>query len=317
MQTPPLSASAGEHVVGHVARVVADRPRRGVGEDRPATVETSSAWRITSALTWLRSTSIPIRFISRDDLAAELGEPAAAPARRWPSRPRGRCRCASGSGSATPEPVQHPQRAERLVDLVAALGPHQAGDPALLPRALDVLDRASPGRAGRRTARIMACAASTCSRVAVTAASPVQRRRARTPTRTAPPLPRPAAAAGRCAVPMRLAGLAVGQLQPVEVVADLLPRRPQQVVVPVEDRVLAQQGAIRSHVRSRVVTVRPSPRSGRRSASTAAASGPSWTRPSSTASRSSSNGTQSTSISASSACSSKSPRSACESPVAR
>ena len=60
------------------ARCAGGRTRRSAEEWEKMTgaVETSIASRITSALTCERSTIMPIRFISRDDLAAEVRQPA-------------------------------------------------------------------------------------------------------------------------------------------------------------------------------------------------------------------------------------------------
>ena len=64
MQTPPLSASRAEHVVGDVARVVATARAEEWEKITGASVASSAA-RIVVAATWERSTIIPSRFISR------------------------------------------------------------------------------------------------------------------------------------------------------------------------------------------------------------------------------------------------------------
>ncbi len=56
---------------------------------------------------------------------------------------------------AHPERVQHPQRAERGVDAVPALGADQRGDPALRAGALDVGDGRREGQVGRRYRAVM------------------------------------------------------------------------------------------------------------------------------------------------------------------
>ena len=63
MQTPPLPASRASTSSGTL-RGWSVTARAEEWENTTGTLETSSAWRITSALTWLRSTSMPIRFIS-------------------------------------------------------------------------------------------------------------------------------------------------------------------------------------------------------------------------------------------------------------
>ena len=80
--------------------------------------------------------------------------------------------------------------------------------------------------------RIMVWPPSICSSVAVTAASPVSVAGTNTDQNWAPTPPARSRGRSVC-VPSRLADVGVGQLEPVEVVADLLPRRPEQVVVPV------------------------------------------------------------------------------------
>ena len=80
-----------------------------------------------------------------DDLATEVGEPAQRRLVRGGVGPRDVVVVGEGQVADT-EAVEHAQRAERLVDLVAALGTHQAGDLALLPCLLDVLHRGGEGQ---------------------------------------------------------------------------------------------------------------------------------------------------------------------------
>ena len=161
---------------------------------------------------------MPIRFISATTSRPKSREPAQH--RLVGGRVGPRHVVVVGQGQvAHPEPVQHPQGAERPVDLVAALGPHQAGDPALLPGPLDVLD-------GGRERQLVGvppdhgvARASTCSSVAVTAASPASVAGTNTDQNCAPTPP--ARSRGRSVwVPSAAADLGVGQVEPVEVVVD-------------------------------------------------------------------------------------------------
>ena len=217
-----------EHVVGHVARGVAQREGAGVAEDRPARSVVSSAARMVVAATWLRSTIMPRRFISRTTSRPNALRPPTAGDVGGRVGPR-RVVVVGQRQVAHPEHVQHPQGAERAADRVAALGPEQRRDPARRRWPARPRRRCARGPAGRHTSR--SCGA----RRRPARAWPRRRRRpaacsARTPTRTAPPTP-PSREAGQVGLRRRHRR---GDVERLEVVAGLLARRPRQVVVTVD-----------------------------------------------------------------------------------
>ena len=134
MQTPAVAAQRLQHVVGDVARVSVTRPGRGVAEDhrRLGDVE-----RVAHRVGARRGRGRPACRSGSSRARPRGRTPSArrAPARRWPSRPTGAFVVVGQRQVAHPERVQHPQRAERAVDRVPALGAHQRGDPARAPSA--------------------------------------------------------------------------------------------------------------------------------------------------------------------------------------
>ena len=184
----------GQHVVGHVARVVADRERRGVGEDHWSAGDVEGvAHHVVADVGQVDQHPEAVHLAH--DLAAEVVETAEhglVGRRVGPGHV-----VVVGEGQvADAEPVVHPQDAERLL----RSGGHprrpsgrRSGRCPTPPRSRW---RWSRGRAGRRTARPWR----TPHRPARASTSPSARPRctARRPTRTARPLPRRAAAAGPC-----------------------------------------------------------------------------------------------------------------------
>ena len=77
MQTPPLPASRASTSSGTLRGWV-HSARAEEWEKITGTLETSMACRITSALTWLRSTSIPMRFISATTSRPKSDSPPSA-----------------------------------------------------------------------------------------------------------------------------------------------------------------------------------------------------------------------------------------------
>ena len=233
MHTPPLSAQARR--ARRRARCAGCRTGRGPrsGRTSPAPRLTSSASRIVSAETW-----------------REVDQHARAGSSRAPPRePNGESPPSTGTSVAESahgdvvvvgqrqvahaEHVQHPQRAERAVDRVPALGAEQRGDPARATRPRSTSSAVRRERQlGRHTGAVMRCTASTCSSVAVDGRVALQRARARRPTRTGRRR-RPSRSRGQVGVGRGSRG---GDVEPVEVVAGLLARLPGQVVVPVDER---------------------------------------------------------------------------------
>ena len=154
------------------------------------------------------------------DLATEVGEARRAPARRWRSRPRARCRCGSASGSARRAGAASAAcRATRRSGARPRRPSGWRSGPGCQARSTSSTVVASASWSAYRS--IMVWPASICSRVAVTAASPVSvgRHEHRPELRPDSPGPQPRQVGVR---PEAAAGVAVGELQPVEVVADLL-----------------------------------------------------------------------------------------------
>ena len=135
------------------------------------------------------------------------------------------------------EHVQHPEGAEGAADRVAALGPEQRRDPAGSPRPLDLVGGAREGQPVgiRRDHAVHAVDLLERGRD-----GGVALQRARHEDR--PELPADAALleAGEVGLRRRHRPRDVERL---EVVAGLLPRRPRQVVVTVDQRVPGEQGA--------------------------------------------------------------------------
>ena len=75
--------------------------------------------RIVSGETWLRSTSMPSRFISRTTSSPNGGEAVMRPGRRWRRRPR-RIEYVGQRHVARAEVVHLTQHRQRIVDLMAA-----------------------------------------------------------------------------------------------------------------------------------------------------------------------------------------------------
>ena len=128
MHTPPLPASAAEHVVGDVARVVADGARRAVAEDhgRGRHVE-RVAHHVGGDVREVDEHADPVHLA--DHVAAEVGEPAEHRLVGGGVGP-GHVLVVGQRHVAHAERVHHPQRAERGVDRVAALHADQRRDPA-------------------------------------------------------------------------------------------------------------------------------------------------------------------------------------------
>ena len=124
---PAVVGQPGQYVVGNVARMVADGAGRGVAEDHRSGADVERVSHGASAATWERSTSMPSRFISVDDLAAEGGQPAVGRIVGGRVGPVGVLVVGEGE-VADAEPVERAQHAEGVVDAVTALGPEQAAD---------------------------------------------------------------------------------------------------------------------------------------------------------------------------------------------
>ena len=172
MQTPAGRAGRASTSSGTLRGRVAHRAGRGVREDHRRLADVAARRASCRPRRGERSTSMPSRFISRTT-----------------SRRTARARRCTGSSVAESahgdvvvvgqrqvahaEHVQHPQRAERAADRVAALGADQRGDAARAARPASTSSRgAREGQLGRHTVPVIRCTASTCSSVAVTAASP-------------------------------------------------------------------------------------------------------------------------------------------------
>ena len=197
MHTPPLRGQRREHVVGHVARVVAQRTRAGVAEDhRRARWRERGPHRRGRDVREVDEHAEPVHLAH--DLDAERRSARRAAPRPSRSRPRRCCRCGSGSCSgrrgrtssaarrATPRCCGRPRSPP-----ATRSGPRADGR-ARRPR------RYAPGPGRPGTGRAAGGTPSSCSSVAVTPRARAGRT-ARTPTRTARRRRRPAAAAGRCA----------------------------------------------------------------------------------------------------------------------
>ena len=200
-----------------------------------------------SAATWERSTIMPSRFISRTTSTPNrLSPPDDGVVGRGVGP--GGVVVVGERQVADAELVEHPQRAQRAADRVAALGAEQRGDPAVAPGGLHLVGR---GRERQPVGVPLDEAVGAVDLLQGGGDGRVARRSwwGRRPTRTGrPPRPRPAAA-GRCG----WTGVAA-DVEPVEVVADLLARLPQQVVVAVDDGVAGEQR--RSRARSMGATLR-------------------------------------------------------------
>ena len=175
MHTPPLAAQRRQHVVGHVARAVADRPGGGVAEDRRHLGRPRARRASCRGTTWERSTSMPIRFISRTTSTPERSTDRPAPARRWPSRPTGRCCCGSASGSARrARAASAASPSEESIEWP----PSAPSSEAIRPCLPGAASTSSAVRAKASSPAYLATSwwpASTCSSVALTASSPAQR----------------------------------------------------------------------------------------------------------------------------------------------
>ena len=195
--------------------------------------ETRSASAIVSGETWLRSTSMPSRFISRTTSSPNGREPAVLSACRWPRRPTARCACASASCSRAPSACIIRSVAERVVDRVAALHADQRRDLARPVNALDVVGRARQLERVRDTRATMRWTMSICSSVARDRRLRPAARPARRPTRTARRR-RPAAGAG-CR--SSICGCGTADVERCQVERrDVLAHRPRVVVVAVDER---------------------------------------------------------------------------------
>ena len=108
--------------------------------------ETRSASSIVSSETWERSTSIPSRFISRTTSSPKRGEAAVAGDVGRGVGPVQGLRVGEGH-VAHAEVVVGAQRAERVLDHVAALHPEEGGDPLRLHGPLHLVGGRGQGQA--------------------------------------------------------------------------------------------------------------------------------------------------------------------------
>ena len=130
MQTPPLSGSRASTSSGTLRGMITHRPGRGVGEDHRGRRDRQGiAHRGRRDVGQIDQHAEPVHLA--DDLTAELGQPAVPRLVGGRVGPVGVLVVGEGQ-VADPEPVERSQRAEGVVDAVAALGPEQAGDPAAL-----------------------------------------------------------------------------------------------------------------------------------------------------------------------------------------
>ena len=185
------------------------------------------------AATWLRSTIMPSRFISRTTSRPKALRPPTAGHVGRRVRPR-RVVVVGQRQVAHPEHVQHPQGAEGAADRVAALGPEQRRDAAGLPRPLDLVGGARERQPVgiRRDHAVHAVDLLERGRD-----GGVALQRARHEDRPELPAHPALLEAGEVGLRRRHRSRDVERL---EVVAGLLARRPRQVVVTVDERVLGR-----------------------------------------------------------------------------
>ena len=170
MQVPPLSASRASTSSGTLRGWSQTRVGRGVAEDhRGAGGVESVAHHVVADVGEVDQH--PDRVHLADDVAADVAQPAEHRRVRGGVGPR-HVVVVGQRQVADAEPVVHPQHRGRLRDLVAALGAHQAGDPAVAPGPPRPRRPWSPSARRSAYRSIMAYAASTCSSVVVTARSP-------------------------------------------------------------------------------------------------------------------------------------------------
>jgi small ligand-binding sensory domain FIST len=118
----------GQHLVGHIPRVVADRAGAGMREDHRGRGDVQGvAHRGRRGVRQVDQHADPLHLA--DHVAAEVGQPAG---RRLVGGRVGPAdvRVVGERHIPHAQRVQHPQRAERARDRVAALGAEQRGDPA-------------------------------------------------------------------------------------------------------------------------------------------------------------------------------------------
>ena len=129
-----------EDVVGHVARHVVHRARRGVREDHRRLADARARRPSSRATRGTMSTSMPSRFISRTTSSPNGVRPPCSGASVAESAHgdvlRVRERHVAGA-----EPVEHAQHAERAVDRVPAFDADERRDLARLEDPLDVVGR--------------------------------------------------------------------------------------------------------------------------------------------------------------------------------
>ena len=199
---------------------------------------TSSAAAIVAGDTWLRSTSIPSRFISRTTstpnarqaVVPRLVGGGVGPARRPPV---GQGHVAHAAG------VELAQRGQRARDHRAALEPDERRDPAGRERALDLVGGRRQ-REGVRVAPRRTDGRCRAARAAIRQGLELGQRR-RDPDRPelAADAARPGAAGCRCRVPRRGRGGRPSR----SCSADALAQRDRQVVVAVDQRRVAEDRA--------------------------------------------------------------------------
>ena len=220
-------------VVGHVARCVAERPRRGMGEDhRRVRTRERVVHRLRRDVRQVDQHAEPVHLAH--DVAAEGGEPAVRRASlRESAQPSVRCASASCSG----------RRGRRRCAALRAT-PRSRG--RLRCRGAKQCARAVLGGATSATVRRERSRSGECNHPPreidllelVLREAAAERPPARTPTRTAPPTP-PNFSRARSVSPR--VGLrrsyAVASPGAVSLFAD----RPRQVVVAVDDRMLADK----------------------------------------------------------------------------
>ncbi len=223
-----------EHVVGHVAGVVAQGAGRGVGEHRRRLRDVEGvAHRVCRDVREVDEHAQPVHL--PDHLVPERGQAAELGLVGGRVRPRhvvvvGQREVADAEG------VEHPQRPERGVDAVPALGAQQRGDPALGPGTVDAGDR---GRESEVTGIPRGHA--------VHGIHLLQRGRdGREPLQMGRHEDRPELGAHAALAQSRKVGvgrLATRDVELVPVVAGPFPRLPREVVVSVDDRVLGEKRA--------------------------------------------------------------------------
>ena len=223
-------AHPGQHVVGHVARVVAQRPRRGVREERRRDRHVQRrVHRRRRDVRQVGEHAEPVELA--DHLAAEVVEPADPRLVGRAVRPVG---VADVGERQVPgaERVQHPQHAQRVADQVAALDTGQGRDAPGGHRPLHVV-----GVQGQH--EVVGVAP---GRAAVPGRSaparwrrPRGRRGAYTDQNWAPT--RPVRSRGR-SVCSPVADRSAREVERVEVAAHPAAQLPRQVVVPVEYRIV-------------------------------------------------------------------------------